>query len=112
MMQKYSVEKIDIKKYKYCLLKFITQNHKNYLAVVAGRLHKPRPRSFNESLCIVYDRQQLEDQYHFILEFKMYHDLRQRYIPQSYWIEPSMDMLVKLFGCTKIHYCRFIYLYF
>ena len=101
MTPNYSVilEKIDINKYKYCFLKFITRNHN--LAVVAGRWHKPRPIPFNERFCIACDTQQLEDEYYLILDCKMYHDLRQRYIPKFYWKKPSMDKFVKLFSCTK-----------
>ena len=99
MTLNYSVilEKIDIN--KYCFLKFITRNHN--LAVVAGRWHKPRPIPFNERFCIACDTQQLEDEYHFMLDCKMYHDLRQRYIPKFYGKKTSMDKLVELFSCTK-----------
>ena len=87
MTPNYSVilEKININKYKYCFPKFIN------LAVVVGRWHKLRLIPFNERLCIAYDTQQLEDEYHFILDCKMYHDLRQKYIPKFYWKKLSME---------------------
>ena len=77
------LEKIDINKYKYCFLKFITQNHN--LAVVSGRWHKSRPIPFNERVCIACDAQQHEYEYHFILDCKMYHDLLRIYILKFYW---------------------------
>ena len=45
--------------------------------------------------------QTLEDEYHFILECKIYIDLRRRLIPKYFWIRPNMHKFIELMNCTN-----------
>ena len=56
----------------------------------------------SERPCIACGSQQLDDEYHFILQlWKSYLELRQRYIPKLYWTKPSMFKLF-LISCFAV----------
>ena len=66
------------------------------LHVETGSWCKPRPTPFDERLCFICDRDELEDQYNFVLCCSASTALRLEYIKQYYSQYPSMYKLTKL----------------
>ena len=48
----------------------------------------------------------VEDEYHFIIECKLYSDLRIKYIPKYYWKRPSMNKFVELLNSNNVNHLR------
>ena len=71
-----------------------TRNHK--LHVETCSWCKPRPTPFDERLCFICDRDELEDEFHFVLCFPAYTALRLKYIKKYYYQYPSMYKFTKL----------------
>jgi hypothetical protein len=64
------------------------------LQIEAGRWSRPVPMPINERLCSVCNI--LEDEFHFVLECRIYNDIRSKYIPAKYWRRPSMSKFIEL----------------
>ena len=71
-----------------------TRNHK--LHVETGSWCKPRSTPFDERLCFICDRDELEDEYYFVLCCPAYTALRLKYIKKYYYQYPSMYKFTKL----------------
>ena len=67
------------------------------LEVEVGRWKKPNRVPISDRKCS--SCQTLE--YHFILECKIYIDLRRRLIPKYFWIRPNMHKFIELMNCTN-----------
>ena len=48
----------------------------------------------------------LEDEYHFVIECKLYSDLRIKYIPKYNWKRPSMNKFVELLNSNNVNHLR------
>ena len=85
--------------HKFCqaLTRLRVSSHR--LHIEAGRWAKPISIPLNERKCSIC--QQLEDEYHFVLECSIYNDLRKKYIPKKYWLRPNMYKFVELLSSTN-----------
>ena len=71
--------------------KFICSAHK--LAIETGRKqHTPR----HMRICMLCDRNEIEDEFHFVLICPWYTDLRNRYIPDEFKTQPSWNKLISM----------------
>jgi hypothetical protein len=89
-------EKIKVYKHAIALCKFRTFNHR--LGVETGRWHKPTPIPYNERLCEICN--ELDDEYHFLLQCKKYDELRLKYLPKYYRNRPNMYKFIELMSST------------
>ena len=64
--------------------------------VKTGSWCKPRSTPFDERLCFICDRDELEDEYHFVLCCPAYTAPRLKYIKKYYYQYPSMYKFTKL----------------
>jgi hypothetical protein len=81
---------VNIPKYRYSLVRFITRNHK--LTIITERWNRARP--YAQRLCHVCNV--LDDEYHCVLECTKYTELRRKYINRYYYRQPSMLKFVEL----------------
>ena len=65
------------------------------LQIEAGRWNKPDSIPVNERTCTLCN--QIEDEYHFMLECMLYRTLRVKLIPRYYRVHPNMYKLTELF---------------
>ena len=77
---------VNLSQYRKCLSRLRLSSHR--LSVETGRWHKPISIPQNERKCIFCDT--LEDEYHFVLECKLYTALRKQYVSSFYWKRPNM----------------------
>ena len=91
------LEKISVFKFCQALSKLRMSSHR--LEVEAGRWKKPNRVPLSDRICS--SCQTLEDEYHFILECKIYIDLRRRLILKYFWIRPNMHKFIELMNCTN-----------
>ena len=71
-------------------------------ALDLGKLARPNRIPIDEQKCrecIV-----LEDEYHFVIECKLYDDFRITYIPTYFWRRPSVQKFVELINSSNINY--------
>ena len=48
----------------------------------------------------------LEDEYHFVIECKLYSDLRIKYVPKYHWKRLSMNKFVELLNFNNVNHLR------
>ena len=72
------ISEIKIEKWRISLTRFRTNNHK--LAIETGRWNKLPINERKCNFCL-----ELEDDFHFLLECKLYITLRKRILPKYYW---------------------------
>ena len=80
------------KKFRTALTRLRVSSHR--LEIEMGRWHKPHIIPRNERKCQLCNT--LEDEFHFILECPLYHDLRIQYIPRYYWRNPNIPKFIEL----------------
>ena len=80
--------------HRLALTQLRTRNRK--LHVETGNWHKPRSTPFDERLRFICDRDELEDEYHFVLCCPAYTALRLKYIEKYYYQNPSIYKFTKL----------------
>ena len=86
------LEYINIYKFSQSFSKLRRSSHR--LQIEAGRWARPNSIPLNERKCSFC--QVIEDEFHFVLEFQLYSDLRKKYISNYYWRRPSMVKFLKL----------------
>ena len=86
-----------IPKYKYSLIKLRLSSHR--LAVETGRWNKPHPIPLDERKC--HFCTSLEDEYHFLFEYKLHDGLRKTYIPRYYWSRPNIPKITEVFNSNN-----------
>lgn len=64
------------------------------LHIESGRWSRPERTPMDERKCTVCNK--LEDEYHFIIECRMFLDIRKLYIQRKYWCRPSMNKFIEL----------------
>ena len=79
------------------------------LAVESGRWARPARISIHEQKCT--NCKVLEDEYHFVIEYNRYTELREKYIPRYYWRRPSMFKFVELLNSTNMKLLRNLSIY-
>ena len=88
---------VNISKHRIALSRLRTSSH--HLAIETGRWQKPISIPYNDRKCIVCDK--LDDEYHFVIECTLLHDLRKLYIDNHYWETPCMFKLIALMTCEN-----------
>lgn len=83
---------LHIVKHRNYLTKLRVSSHR--LEIEVGRWTKPNKTPLDDRKCSVC--KVLEDEYHFILECRIYIDLRKKYLPKYYWARPNMMKLIEL----------------
>ena len=84
-------------KHRITLSRFFTHNHQ--LNVEAGSWQRPKI-SYSQRIC-PYCKDDLEDEFHFVLKCKLYNDLRKQYIKAYYRIRPSVYKFIQLCQSSK-----------
>ena len=79
------------------------------LAIESGRWARPTSTPINERKCVHCNV--LEDEFHFVIECKLFIELRTKYIPKYYWKRPSMYKFIELLNTTKVKLLRNLSVY-
>ena len=56
----------------------------------------------NERICSLCTRNEVEDEYHFLLICPAYNELRHSYLKKYYYNKPSTLKLIQLLNCEKV----------
>ena len=80
--------------HRLALTQLRTRNHK--LHVETGSWCKPRSTPFDERLCFICDRDELEDEYHFVICCSAYTALRLKYIK---------NIIINILVCINLQNC-------
>ena len=94
--------RINMYTFSQALSKLRVSSHR--LQIEAGRLVRPHSIPVNDRKCVVC--QVLDDECHFVLECRMYTELRRTYIPKHYWHRPSMFKFVELINTSNTRYLK------
>jgi hypothetical protein len=81
---------------RYPLCRFRVSNH--FLPIEKGR-HENTPR--NERTCSLCNKDELGDEFHYLLECKFFENERKLYIPKFYCIKPSAAKYIQLMSTTN-----------
>ena len=84
----YFLDVLNIRKFRYCYAQFRTGAHS--LELERGR-YQNLPTE--QRTCKICSANILEDEFHFVLSCRIYADLRLRFIPQKYFINPTIHKL-------------------
>ena len=101
------LEQINVFKYMQALSKLRMSSHR--LAIESGRWARPTSIPINDPKCVHCNV--LEDEFHFVIECKIFIELRTKYIPKYYWKRPSMYKFIKLLNTTKVKLLRNLSVY-
>ena len=71
-----------------------TRNHQ--LMVETGKCVKPRSLPYAKRVCILCQRNDLEDEYHLVIICPVYIELREQFINKYYCVRPYMDKIIQL----------------
>ena len=69
------------------------------LQIEAGRWHRPHRIPVNERKCL--DCNNVEDEFHFILECVKYTEIRNKYIKKYFWRRPNIPKFIELMTSTN-----------
>ena len=89
------ISEIKIEKWRISLTRFRTNNHK--LAIETGRWNKSPINERKCNFCL-----ELEDEFHFLLECKLYITLRKRILPKYYWNRPNILKFSELISTDNV----------
>ena len=64
------------------------------LQIEAGRWHRPQSIPLNERKYIICNN--VEDEFHFILECTKYNEIRRKYIKKYFWQRPNISKFIEL----------------
>ena len=79
------------------------------LAIEAGRWARPNRIPVDDRKCQEYSV--LEDEYYFVIECKLFNDLRAKYLPRYFWIRPNMYKFVELLNSDNVNHIRNLGIY-
>ena len=96
------LEKINVVKFQKAVSRLRVASHR--LEIEAGRWARPNRIPINDRICRVC--KVLEDEYHFVIECRLYEELRNKHIPKYYWLRPSMLKFVQLMKSDKVKLIR------
>ena len=96
------LEKINVVKFQKAVSRLRVASHR--LEIEAGRWARPNRIPINDRICRVCNV--LEDEYHFVIECRLYEELRNKHIPKYYWLRPSMLKFVQLMKSDKVKLIR------
>lgn len=106
MFQPY-LDIINIAKNRINLTRIRVSSHR--LHIETGRWKKPIATPINERKCSICDK--LEDEFHFVLECKMYESIRKEFIPAYYYLNPNMFKFTELIMTNNTKMIRKLSLY-
>lgn len=92
------LETVKVKKFRIALSKLRLSSHR--LEIEVGRWAKPNRTPIDQRKCHVCNK--LEDEFHFLLECKLYKELRQKYISRYFWNRPNMIHLKELMSTNNV----------
>ena len=101
------LEQINVFKYMQALSKLRMSSHR--LAIESGRWARPTSIPISDRKCVHCNV--LEDEFHFVVECKIFIELRTKYIPKYYWKRPSMYKFIELLNTTKVKLLRNLSVY-
>ena len=96
------LEQINVFKYMQALSKLRMSSHR--LAIESGRWARPISPPMNKLKC--ENCNVLEDEFHFMIECKIFIELRTKYIPKYYWKRSSMYRCIELLNTTNVQLLR------
>ena len=70
------------------LARLLTSSHR--LRVETGRWDRPTPTFYTERKCLICNRNDIEDEFHFTLICPAYDTLRKKYLSKYFWFRPNM----------------------
>ena len=107
-MQPYFLQ-VNLHKFCTALTRLRVSSHR--LQIEAGRWHRPESIPINNRKCNICN--QIEDEYHFILECTLYREIRARLIPNYFTRRPNMYKLIELFQSNdaRINRCLSSFIY-
>ena len=79
------------------------------LAIESGRWARPNRIPVDERKC--QECSVLEDEYHFVIECKLFNDLRAKYLPRYFWIRPNTYKFVELLNSDNVNHIRNLGIY-
>jgi hypothetical protein len=79
------------------------------LLAETGRWARPASVTINERKCTFCNA--LEDEFHFVLQCRLYSQLRTQYIPICYWISPNMFKFIELMNTENLSLIRKLYIF-
>ena len=88
---------ITVKKFRTSLSRLRISSHR--LEIETGRWHKPEKTPRSERKCQLCNT--LEDEFHFIFECPLYHDIRELHIKKYYWNRPNIPKFVELLNSSN-----------
>ena len=100
-LQPYLID-VNVAKYRIALSRLRVSAHR--LEIEAGRWHRPVAIERCDRKCISCNI--LEDEFHFVLECKMYKELRIQYLKKYYYCRPNIPTFVELLTSTNVNVNR------
>ena len=91
------LEIVKVEKFRFVLSRIRMSSHR--LHIEAGRWHKPQSIPLNERKCLNCNN--IEDEFHFILECTRYNEIRKKYIKKYFWRRPNIPKFIELMTTTN-----------
>ena len=88
---------VNVEKFRFALSRIRMSSHR--LQIEAGRWHRPHRIPVNERKCL--DCNNVEDEFHFILECVKYTEIRNKYIKKYFWRRPNIPKFIELMTSTN-----------
>ena len=98
----FHLKNVSVKKFRTALTRLRMSSHN--LEIEAGRWHRPNVIPRDERKCQLCN--ELEDEFHFILECPLYHELRVEYINRYYWRRPNIPRFIELLQSENANIIR------
>ena len=90
------LETIKVTKFRIALSKFRLSSHR--LEIAVGRWARPNRTPIDQRKCRVCNN--VEDEFHFLLEFELFNQIRKKYIKEYYRGRPNMIKLKEIIQST------------
>jgi hypothetical protein len=97
---------LDVRKFRYAYVNFRTSSHS--LEIEYGRYNKV---AIENRLCKCCTKNQIEDEYHFLLCCEFYSELRNQYIPNKYFRNTNIHKFKILMSSQCVHTIRAVATY-
>ena len=91
------LESVKVTKFRMALSKLRMSSHR--LEIEVGRWARPSRTPLDQRKCCTCNK--LEDEFHFLLECRLYNEIRKKYIKKYYWGSPNMIKLKELMTITN-----------
>ena len=105
-LEKY-INELTVSKFRAAFAQLRCSSHQ--LRIETGRFYK-EPKA--ERLCLICKLHYIEDEYHFTLVCSTYNDLRYKYIPETFHINPSQHKFNVLMSSSSVPIMKDLATYF